>query len=67
MQSVKSSNLKEVGYEERSSRLRIVFHNNVAYIYTDVPKGTFNALISAESVGEFFTKHIRSKFPYTKE
>lgn len=66
MQSVASSNLSAVGYDEESKTLRVEFNSGSTYEYRGVPKRTFDDLLGAESIGSFFHSHIRSDFPYSK-
>jgi hypothetical protein len=62
MKTVESSNLKEVGYDKKTKKLRVTFHNGGSYTYSGVPETTHNELINAPSIGEYFTKNIRTKF-----
>lgn len=44
--------------------LEIEFANGGVYEYTDVPAEVYRALMSANSKGNYFDRHIRSA-PYT--
>jgi len=65
-QPVFSSNLKSVGYDPASSVLEIEFHNGSIYQYRGVPKSIYVALMAAASLGSFFHRHIKDKYPYKK-
>lgn len=60
---VRSSGLRSVGYDERSSMLEIEFINGHVYRYFAVPKAKFDALLSANSAGSYFNSNIRERFP----
>lgn len=67
MQSVTSSNIGAVGYDEDEKILRVQFaKNGHVYDYKGVPKRIYDDLMSAESIGAFFAANIRNDFPYTK-
>lgn len=66
MKPVKSSNLKEVGYDSIHCLLKVKFQNNSEYIYEGVSFKTYKELIEAESIGKYFNKHISHSYSYTK-
>lgn len=67
MHPVKSSNIKAVGYDERTRVLRIEFlHGKAAYEYLDVEKEALEGLLTAESVGKYFGAHIKGLYEYRK-
>ena len=58
-----STNIKEVGYDEKNQTLAVVFlKSNVAYHYYGVPPDVYNRFLSAKSMGSFFHQEIRSNF-----
>ena len=61
-QSVSSSNLKSIGYE--NAILDIEFKNEDVYRFSNVPKDIYEALMNAESHGKYFNEHIRNKEIY---
>lgn len=63
MQSVTSSNIAEVGHE--GTTLRIKFNIGSVYEYENVTAATFQALLTAESVGKYFAANIK-KLPFKK-
>ncbi|MEK0448884.1 MAG: hypothetical protein RL088_1152 [Verrucomicrobiota bacterium] len=63
---VDSSNLKSVGFDEKSRVLEIQFHHGGIYRYHDVPAETHAALMKAESKGRYFQTNIRNKFRFEK-
>ena len=62
MQKVKSSNIKAVGYDEITQKMRVEFFSGGLYEYDKVPRNTFLAFMKAESLGKYFHKNIRGKF-----
>ena len=63
---VKSSNISSIGYDEESKTLTIEFHHGGLYEYKDVPKKSYEGLISANSVGVEFHKEIKGSYKYEK-
>ena len=61
MQRVKvdSSAVASIGYDAGAGELDVEFHTGRVYRYFDVPRGKFEALMAAESIGEYFNHHIR--------
>ena len=65
----KSSNVKAIGYDPESKKMRVAFKgkdgDNV-YEYDDVPPHEHANMLSAESAGSYFAKNIRGKFGVEK-
>lgn len=61
---VESSNLERVGYDRKTSTLRIVFHGNRTYDYPMVPEREFQKLLEAESLGRFFNTRIKPMYAH---
>lgn len=59
-QSVSSSMIKEVGWEDQT--LEIEFSNGTVYRYYDVPEEKYNELINSPSIGKEFHSSIRNAF-----
>lgn len=62
MVSVSSSNIKEIGYDEETEVLGVVFHSNMFYHYNGVSLETFEAFRDAPSVGSYFHAEIRNVY-----
>jgi len=60
---VKSSNIERVGYLHNGELLRVVFHSGEEYEYEGVNFYTFKDLVQADSVGKYFNRNIRDKYP----
>ena len=59
--AVRSSNLKSVGYDDRTGTLDVTFHSGETYRYANIPPATYSALVSAKSVGKAFHSLVQSK------
>ncbi len=65
MISIKSSNLKAIGYEPKDEILFVDFPK-ATWAYRKVKKETYDALISAESHGKYFHSFIKGKYDAVK-
>jgi hypothetical protein len=65
-QAVNSSNVASVGYDENSKVLEVAFKSGGVYQYSNVPRGIYEGMISATSVGSYFHKMVKEKFAFTK-
>ncbi len=61
---VDSEALSSVGYED--GVLEIEFSSGGVYLYFDVPQGVHEALMRADSHGQFFSRQIRDRFRYAR-
>lgn len=66
-QTVASSNLSSVGYDESTETLEIQFQNGSVFHYHDVPAETHGQLMNARSVGSFFSSNIKNAFTHSKQ
>lgn len=68
--TLESRNLHRVAYDRRSRELHVIFKAAVhlVYTYTNVGPRLFARLVSARSIGRFFSRKIRlnPKHPYTR-
>lgn len=67
MQPVMSSNLEAVGYDDATSTLAVQFKNGSTYRYDAVPLDVFQQLLTAPSVGAFYSSSIRGKYEGTRQ
>jgi len=63
---VESSAMNSVGYDSNESVLVVEFPNGTVYHYFDVPSEVHSGLLSAESHGKYFHRHIRGKFRHER-
>ena len=61
-----SSNIAEIGYDENTSTLEIMFLNNTIYQYFDVPQQIYQNLMQAGSHGQFLAQNIKGIYRYSK-
>jgi hypothetical protein len=54
-----STNIAAVGYAPKRQQLRVRFRDGSEYAYKKISQDAYTALVSAESIGEHFAKHIR--------
>ena len=64
---VDSSNIEAIGYDNDSQALHVQFLSGGCYIYIDVPRHVFDALISAPSKGSFLNREIKNVYQFTKQ
>lgn len=65
-QSVESSNIASIGYDEASQTLEIEFLNGGVYQYFDVPKQVYEDMMSASSHGQYLAQSIKGNYRYSK-
>jgi hypothetical protein len=65
-QSVSSSNLVSVGYDEDSSTLEVEFKGGALYRYLNVPSFEYERLMAASSHGIYFNANIRDRYPHER-
>lgn len=65
MTFVESSLIQAVGYDAERRLLEVAFTSGRAYWYADVPREVYEALMAAESKGEYFLAHIRDVYAYS--
>lgn len=61
-ESVSSSNLESVGYDETTQTLEIMFKQGSVYQYNNVPKSVYDGLMSASSKGKYFAQYIKNVY-----
>jgi hypothetical protein len=64
--NVESSSLKEVGYDEKTETLEICFGRGAVYRYHKVPSDVHEGLMSSDSIGGYFHRHVKTKFKFEK-
>ena len=61
-ETVKSSYIDGVAYDEAKKELQVKFTNGTIYKYFVVPESAYVSLLLAESTGKFFAKEIKGVF-----
>jgi len=62
-ETVKSSNLRSIGYDMSTQTLEIEFNSGGIYQYSQVPENIYDGLMNAPSHGRYFHHFIRDKYP----
>lgn len=65
-QAVTSSNISEVGYDETSRILEVLFSNGSVYQYFDVPPQIYTELMQAGSIGQYLNANVKGNFRYAR-
>lgn len=65
-QTVSSSNLHSVGYDQETRTLEIEFHGGRIYQYSNVPTQVYEGLMNAGSHGRYFHQRIREVYSYRR-
>lgn len=63
---IRSTNIKEVGYDAESGTLEIMFSDGGIYRYFGVPESIYDGLISAASTGQYFHRMIRDRYRFSR-
>jgi KTSC domain len=64
--AVHSRTFASAGYDDPSATMELEFVDGRVYRYFVVPRSVFDALVTADSVGQFFQEHIRDVYPYER-
>ena len=64
--SVSSSNIISVGYDEAAQTLEIEFASGDVYQYYNVGAALYEQFMQAQSKGQFLSYNIRNSYPYSK-
>lgn len=64
--SLHSTTLASAGYDAGPRTLQLDFRDGSRYVYSGVAPDLYHELLTADSKGCFFNRHIRGHFPYAK-
>lgn len=64
-ETVDSSNVRRVAYDEKSQTVCVEFHNGGLYTYAGVDYDVYMGLVGSESVGKYLNNVIKM-YPYVK-
>ena len=64
--NVVSSNVKAIGYDDRTQTLEVEFLNGRVYQYYDISENMHNQFMQASSKGKFFLTYIKDQYPYSR-
>ena len=61
-----SSVVAAIRYDEKTSKLRVIFQSGNIYDYIKVPEEVYNNMKKASSKGEFLNKEIKPNYDFEK-
>ena len=61
-----SSVVAAIRYDEKTSKLRIIFQSGSIYDYLKVPGEVYNQMKKSSSKGEFLNKEIKPNYDFEK-
>ncbi len=64
--NVVSSNVKAIGYDDRTSTLEVEFSNGGVYQYYGVPEHVHSQFMQASSKGKFLHTYVKNQYPYSR-
>ena len=67
MTFVDSSNIEAIGYDDDSRELHVRFLTGETYLYSEVPREVFDAMLDAPSKGSFLNRQIKGVYQYSKQ
>ena len=65
-QPVSSSNISEIGYDESSRILQVLFNNGSLYQYFDLSPQIYAELLKASSIGQYLNSNIKGHYRYAR-
>ena len=65
-QSVPSSNVASIGYDDATETLEVEFVSGSIYQYYNVPRNLFEELVSAASKEQFLNQYIKNTYPFSR-
>jgi hypothetical protein len=63
---VESSMISAVAYDDADRSLIVIFNTGQTYVYSDVPRETYDGLLAADSKGSYMKDHIIDFYPYRR-
>ena len=65
-QPVSSSCIAELGYDLSDKTLAVRFHGGREYWYAGIAPETYQALLTAGSIGKYFNAEVRDAYPHQR-
>jgi len=62
--SVKSHNVKSIGYSDEYEIMAVEMLNEKLYYYIDIPKIHFNNILNHIAIGSYMNRNIKGKFRF---
>lgn len=64
--TVQSSNVVAIGYDQPTATLEVEFLKGAVYQYYGVPEQMYKEIMSAPSKGRFLNTYIRDSYPFSR-
>jgi len=64
--ALESTLLTWVAYRAEKSVLEVEFRDGSRYCFCDVPASCLQQLLTADSKGIYFNRHIRNRYPFQR-
>ena len=64
LRNVNSSNIIQVGFDNKTNTLRVAFVTGATYDYFNIDEQLYRHLLQAPSKGRFFHKYIKNRYNY---
>ena len=65
-QNVASSNVRAIGYDDRTQTLEVEFVSGRVYQYYGVPENMHSQFMQVPSQGKFLHTYIKDQFPFSR-
>lgn len=65
-QPVVSTLIQSAGFDQETGTLELEFQSGSVYVYHDVPRHVYAALLEADSKGTYFNEQIKDQFRYDR-
>ena len=63
-QPVESSNIDQIGYDDETEELHVLFNSGKEYIYHGIPADVHEKLLDAESKGKYLNQYIKGAYEF---
>ena len=63
MEYVDSSNIEAIRHDEDARELWVRFISSGTYVYSDVPPGTYDDIMRADSKGSYLNRELKPNYP----
>ncbi|TET43042.1 MAG: KTSC domain-containing protein [Dehalococcoidia bacterium] len=65
-ESVESTNIDMIGYDEDNSQLHVKFRSGAEYVYNEVPPAVYQEFLDSDSKGKFLNERIKGRYNYAR-
>jgi hypothetical protein len=64
--SVASTNVASIGYDEASQTLEVEFMNGAIYQYYNVPAAVYEQIMQSQSKGAYLNTYVKNNYAYSR-